>query len=217
MKRSKFLIQNLLIVFISSGALFFTACDEDENDDMNDPDNSQGEVWEPYQLEPNTAYEYDFSITDGSGAPTSSGSVRIDIGDPEVEVSGDVDNQNFSFMQNSSDNVNDNFIAAVSQSPIGMTLYQPFWFGAFAGQSLEVGNSWSYTIEGSSIEFNVTGTQTIAGWEGFIVETDYYDAESEESISWTTCVNQEVPLPLMANIKYNENEEYYIELTNYEN
>jgi hypothetical protein len=215
MKRKFFWNQSLLLLFILSGALLMVSCEDDKTDDSSDPDNLDGEVWEPYQLKANTAFDYDFTMTAADNENTS-GTARIEIGDPEVEVSGTVNGQDFNYVSNSSEDINENFMAAVSQSPIGMTLYQPIWFNAFAGQSIQVGSSWSYNFQGSSITFEVTETRTIAGIEGYVVETVFLDAESGESINWYTCINQEIALPLLVSVDYDEEESYDIELTGYE-
>jgi hypothetical protein len=115
---------------------------------------------------------------------------------------------------NSSEDINENFILAVSQTPIGMTLYQPFWLSAFSNQSIQVGSSWNYNYQGSSIAFDVTDTRTVAGINGYVIETQF--TESGESINWYTCINQEIPLPLLASIDYGEQGAYHIELTGYE-
>jgi hypothetical protein len=216
MKGTIFWNQRLWLLFAIFGAALMVSCEDDETDNTNDPDNLEGEIWEPYQLKANTAFDYDFTITADNNEPSSSGTVRIEIGDPEVEVSGNIDGQDFNYINNSTEDINTNFIGAVSQSPIGMTLYQPMWFSAFSDQSIKVGSSWSYNYQGSSITFDVTDTKTIAGIKGFVVETVFWDAALEENINWYTCINQQIPLPLLASVDYNDEETYYIELTGYE-
>lgn len=215
MKRLRFFNKSLALLFIFSGALLMASCEDDENSDTRDTDNLEGQVWEPYQLKANTSYDYDFTISEESTEP-SSGIISIDIGDPDVEVSGLVNDQEFYYTGNSGEDINENFIAALSPSPIGMTLYQPFWLNAFADQAIRVGNSWSYNYLGSSITFEVTETRTVAEIEGFVIETEFTDAESGISVNWYTCINQEIPLPLLVSVDYGEQGAYHMELTGYE-
>ncbi len=214
MKDTNFWIQRLLLLIIGFGSMMMVSCDDDDTNDSEDPDNIEEQTWEPYQLKANTAYDYDFSMTDEDNS--YSGTARIEIGDPEVEVTGNLNGQDFNHISDSSDDINQNFISAVSQSPLGMTFYQPLMLNAFNDRTFEVGNAWSYSYEGSSISFDITETITIAGIDGYVVETEFTDAESGEILFWSMVVNQEIPLPLQFNADYGENETYYMELTAYE-
>ncbi len=195
------------------GMLFFTSCEEDDETNENGDDNTNGEVWEPYQVKANTSYSYDFERKENEQV-VSTGSVQIDIGDPEVEVTGTVNDDNFNFTNNASTNVEENFAAAVLQTPIGGIVYQPHWSSAFMNQEIEVGASWSFSYDDNSVSFEVTGTDSYAGIEGFIIET-IVEEESEGTIIWETCVSPDVPLALMTNVNYGDGMEDTFELTNY--
>lgn len=209
MKNQSFSLILLALSFIF--AVSFSAC-EDEND-TNDNDDDFTE-WEPYDLKANTAYDYDFEFTEGD-EETSGGSVSIAIGDPDVEVSWNVGDQTYENTYDSEDNIEDNFIGAISQTPLAGFLYQPLWFGAFSGQEIKTGASWSYSAQDSSIEFEVTGTDTYAGEEGYVVMAVFED-ESGATATWETCVSSDVPLPLMTSVTDEDDDHYFIELTNYE-
>lgn len=199
------------MLFIFFAFVLLPACDDDDDDNNI---NGEEEIWEPYEVEANTAYEYDFQQQEDNMTITS-GSARIDIGDPEVEISGTIGDENFSASSNTSDDVTDNFISAVSMTPLGLFMYQPFLIGAFTNQDIEIGQSWNYQQNGNSISFSVTGEEEYAGYMGYVIETTYQD--DEETIVWNSAVNPDIPLPLMTQIIYPDGREYYIEITSYEN
>jgi hypothetical protein len=202
------------IAFLLASVVMISTLASCEDDNSDDTENNDPETWEPYQLKANTSYEYDFEVTD-NGATTSSGNVIINIGDPEVDISGTIDGVPFNYSNNNFDDINQNFIAAVSQSPVAVVIYQPAWMGAFSNQYLEVGNSWSYSYDNNSFLFEITGKDTYAGYEGFVMKTTFTNAE-DETVIWNSCVHHEIPLPLMSHVEYSEGEEYYMELTGYQ-
>lgn len=202
----------LILAFFAFTAL--TAC-EDENDTTDDAEENgnQEKVWEPYQVKANTSFDYKF-VQKENDDTVSSGNVVIDIGDPVVTISGEIDGQELSYTGESSSDVQENFESAMNFSPHAAMLYEPFWASAFTEQEIEIGNNWSYSAEGKSITFEVTQTDNYAGLEGKVVEIELDDG-SGDTQSWTACVNPDVPLALMTRIIDGE-EEYYLELTNYE-
>ncbi len=198
-----------LFAFIFFAIALLPACDDDNGDD----DNGEEKIWKPYEVKANTAYEYDFEQRQNNEV-ISSGSARIDIEDPEVIITGTIDNEDFSVTSNTYDDVNDNFISAISMTPLGPFLYQPILLGAFTNQNIKIGNTWSYTYEGNTISFSVTGEDEYAGYTGYVIETTYQD--EEETIVWNSVVNPDIPLPLMTHIEYDNGLEYYIEITSFE-
>lgn len=191
--------------------VMFSSCEDEEN---GNSDNDEAEVWEPYDFSPNTSFEYDFEYTDVSLNDTSSGTLLIEIGDPEVTISGTIDGEELSVTENVSSDLEDNFISAVSKTPLAPVLYQPYWTGGFTEQELSVGASWSYSYGGNSISFEVTGTDTYAGYEGYTVETIVQD--DGETITMNTCVNPELPVALMVDVEEAGGDTYWVELINYE-
>ncbi|PWD97783.1 hypothetical protein [Marinilabilia rubra] len=210
--KNKNIFKTLLLLIASTAMISTLASCEDENSD--DTETDEFETWEPYQLKANTSYEYNFEIRDNE-VVTSSGDVMIEIGEPDVEITGTMDGTPFNYTNNNFDDINQNFISAVSQSPIGIVIYQPVWMGAFTNQNLEVGSSWSYSYENNSFLFEITGTDTYGGYEGYVMQTTFTNAE-DETVIWNSCVKPEIPLPLMSHVEYPEGEEYFMELTNYQ-
>lgn len=201
----------VLIVLAIFTLVMFSSCEDEDNGGSQD---DETEVWEPFDFSPNTSFEYDYEFFDASLEETSSGTLLIELGDPEVTISGTIDGEDFNVTENNSSNLEDNFIAAVSKTPIGLVLYQPYWAGAFSGQELRVGTSWSYSYGGASMSFEVTGKDQYAGYEGFVTET-VYQAEGE-SITTTSCVHPDLPVALMVNIEDSGGDTYRVELTSYE-
>jgi len=202
---------SLLLIAVAIFALvMFSSCEDEEN---GDPENAETEVWEPFEFTPNTSFEYDYEYNDVSQEETSSGTLLIEIGDPEVTISGTIDGEDFSVTENTSSELEDNFFAAVGKTPIAGVLYQPYWSGAFSEQELEVGASWSFSYGGTSMSYEVTGTDSYAGYEGYTIEA-IYQADGE-TITITTCVNPELPVALMVNFEEGGGDTYRVELTNY--
>lgn len=118
--------------------------------------------------------------------------------------------------ESGSDDVTENFKDAIESTPAQL-LYNPTWKEAFMDQELEVGSSWSYPFGGLYYEFEVTGTDNYAGYEGYLVEMFYNDG-SGNTVTRNACINENIPLSLMTH--YSENgstyEEYYFELISYE-
>ncbi len=191
--------------------VMFSSCEDEDNGGSQ---NDETEVWEPFEFTPNTSFEYDYEYVDVSQEETTTGSLLIEVGDPEVTVSGTIDGEDFNVTENTSSNLEDNFIAAITKTPIAIVLYQPYWAGAFSQQELEVGASWSYSYGGASMSFEVTGTDTYAGYEGFTIET-VYQAEGE-TITVNTCVHPDLPVALMVNMEEAGGDTYRVELTSYE-
>src|SRR6056297_1543829 len=145
------------LTFIALAILVLVMCSSCEDENNGDSQNDETEVWEPYAFTPNTSFEYDYEYTDASLKQTSSGTFLIEVGDPEVTISGTLDDEEFSVTENTSSDVSENFISAVSKTPLAMVLYQSYWTGAFSGLELKVGASWSFSYGGSSMSYEVTG------------------------------------------------------------
>jgi len=203
---------SLLLIAVAIFALvIFSSCEDEDNGNSQ---NEETEVWEPYDFSPNTSFEYDYEFFDASLDETSSGTLLIEVGDPEVTISGTIDGEDFNVTENTSSSIEDNFMGAVSKTPIALVLYQPYWSGAFSDQELEVGASWSYSYGGSSISFEVTGTDTYAGYEGYTIETIYQS--DGETVTVSSCVNPDLPVALMVNFEEGGGDTYRVELTSYE-
>lgn len=213
MKKQRTIYQILGMAMAVFVMIFLPSCDDENAEDAITEE--EMENWEPYDLKANTSYDYDFEITE-EGNESSSGSAHIKVGDPEVEISGTFNGEEFSNSHNMSEEISENFISAISMTPLAGFMYQPMWMGAFAGQEVRVGASWTYSYGGSSINFNVTGKETYAGHEGFVIITTMQDSNTEESVEWISCITSELPLPLMTQVTHSDGEKYYMELTNYE-
>ena len=203
---------SLVIIAMAIFAMvMFSSCEDESNDD---PENDDTEVWEPFEFTPNTSFEYDYEYNDVSQEETSTGTFLIELGDPEVTISGTIDGEDFSVTENTSSDLADNFLSAVIKTPIAVVLYQPYWSGAFSGQELRVGASWSFSYGGASMSYEVTGKDTYAGYEGFTIVNIYED--DEETVTITTCVHPDLPIALMVNFEEEGGDTYRVELTNYE-
>ncbi len=211
MKYSVFTFRNVLMFITLFSFSFFVAC----SDDDLEVENGEDAVWEPYQVKSNTSFRYDYDERDNDEV-ISEGTINIIVGDPEVEITGTIDGQDLYLKENDSDDVTENFVDAIKMTPAGF-LYNPFWESAFMGQDLEVGSKWSYPFGGISYEFEVTGTAEYSGYEGYLVELIYVN-ESGKTDSWHSCINEDIPLALMTHVilDHDNPEEYYMELTNYE-
>ncbi|MCF8231728.1 MAG: hypothetical protein K9J27_06005 [Bacteroidales bacterium] len=214
MRLRSFKYLSFFIVVTVFGFAALTSCEEDDsNDSPNDNGNGTEKTWEPYKFDPNVFFAYDF-YTQENGEEQSSGTVEIQIQDPAVEVDVTIDGENYNFVSNSYDAISDNFRDAVSNTPVAI-IYQPYWESAFADEVIEEGSSWSYTFDEGSISFEVTGTDTYAGIEGYVVEYDFQN-DSGENVMWEICANLEMSLPLMSHWEDSEGEVYHIELTDYQ-
>jgi len=187
---------------------FFIAC---EDDDTDENDENQTETWEPYQVEPNTVFEYDYEKKENDTL-CATGDFRIEVGDPKVTITGTIDGQDFEVIRDDSDDPVENFENALTSHPYTSVLYYNVWPSEFDPEEVEVGDSWSYSYGGESLSFNVTGKDTYAGHEGYVVKMEYEDESKTKS--WEACVNKNIPLALMTRI-IDDKEEWYFELTNY--
>jgi hypothetical protein len=60
----------------------------------------------------------------------------------------------------------------------------------------------------------VTGTDTYAGYEGYILETIYQS--DGETVTVTSCVNPDLPVALMVRMEEEGGDRYHVELISYE-
>jgi|AntRauTorckE6833_2_1112554.scaffolds.fasta_scaffold10277_2 hypothetical protein len=207
------------LIFVSLAlTVSFTGCDDD-SDNGEGPDDGNGngnQQWEPYKFHPNTTYEYDYTITD-NGETTNSGRVQVEIGDPKVTVSWNMDGSIYDTEVNQSDNILENYIQAVASTPLAGVLYQGQWSVIFTNNELETGNSWSYESDEGTMLFEVTGKDSYAGIEGFVLEMFWQDGE-EGNVTWESCITPDLPLPLMSYIHDIESDNaFHVELTDYQN
>lgn len=214
MKLSIFTYRNvfMLITIFSLSLLFACGDDEEEPEKI---DNGEEEVWKPYQVKANTSFQYNYEKKEG-GELVSQGTININVGDPEVKITGTIDGNPLNLEESGSDDVTENFKDAIEATPAQL-LYNPTWEEAFMDQELEVGSSWSYPFGGLYYEFKVTETKNYAGYEGYVVEMTY-ENESGNIDRWEACINKNLPLSLMTRFIDDKNvpEEYYLELISYE-
>jgi len=194
-----------------------TSCEksDDSNNDNPDDDNTTEEnYWEPYKFSANTLYEYDYTFSE-EGEMVYEGDVTIEVQDPQVTISGTMNGQEYEAVVNESDDIRDNFIAAVSSTPASAVLYQSYFVSGFPEDGLETGQTWEYNVSGVNMYYEVTGEASYAGYEGHVVEMEWTDGS--ESLLYTTCINSDMAMPLMSYI-YDEADqiEYRLELTNYQ-
>jgi len=200
---------SIILIMAIFALSFFLAC---EDDDTSDNDEETTETWEPYQVKSNTAFEYDYEKYENDTL-SASGDFRIEVGDPKVTITGTIDDHDYEVIQDDSDDPVENFENALRSYPFTGALYHDVWPSDFDPEEVEVGDSWSYGYGGESLSFNVTGKDTYAGYEGYVVKMEYKDESFTQS--WEACVNKNVPLALMSRIIDNEIR-WYFELTYYE-
>ena len=200
----------LLIIYALFAFVSLPACEDDKNETN---DNNNSETWEPYDLKAGTSYNYEFEFLENNEV-SSEGTVNIQVGNPEVTITSTIDGSEMEQMYNNSDEISQNFITGISQTPLGGFLYQPLWTGAFSDQELETGASWSFSSNEGSIYFEVTGTNSFAGIQGHVIEAEFTDG-SETTAMWETCITYDLPLPLMTWVSDENGDEYLIELTSY--
>ncbi|MFW5754300.1 MAG: hypothetical protein ACOCV9_05805 [Marinilabiliaceae bacterium] len=211
MKYSKNKYSVLMIAWALIVSVSFSAC-EDENDETTEDDNN-AETWESYDLKAGTSYDYEFEFTEDNEV-TSEGTVTIEVEDPEVTITTTIDGDETEQTYDSSDEISQNFISGIEESPVDEFLYQPMWTGAFSDQELETGANWSFSADDGSIYFEVTGTDSYADIEGYVIEAEFTDG-SETTAMWETCITHDLPLPLMTWVSDEEGDHYLIELTSY--
>ncbi|MCF8307920.1 MAG: hypothetical protein K9I68_02810 [Bacteroidales bacterium] len=215
LRNFKYLSFFIALTFFGFTAL--TSCEEDSSNDPNGNNNGTEKTWEPYKFDPNVSFTYEF-YTMENGEEQSSGTIEIMIQDPAVEVNATIDGEFYSFSSDSHDAISENFQEAVNNTPAGIVIYQPYWENAFADQVIEEGASWSYNFEDGSVSFEVTGTDTYAGIEGYVVEYDIQN-DSGENAMWELCANLGMSLPLMSHVESSDDsnsETFHLELTDYQ-
>jgi len=201
----------LLIAWAVFTFILLPAC-EDDNDESDD-NNGNPEAWEPYDLKAGTSYDYEFEFLEDNEV-SSEGTVNIEVGNPEVTITTTIDDNEMEQVYDSSDEISQNFITGIGQTPLAGFLYQPLWTGAFSGQELKTGANWSFSSNEGSIYFEVTGKDSYAGIEGYVIEAEFTDG-SETTATWKTCISYDLPLPLMTWVSDEIGDEYLIELTSY--
>lgn len=217
-QKMRFLWVTIALAIFSIATL--TSCEkkDSEKDKQADDDNGNGNgngtenVWEPYKFSTNTYYSYDYEYTE-NGEVTSSGIVEIKIYDPKVEIIATIDGEEIVSEANIYDDIFENFTMAIITTPLYGILYTSYWAAAFSDRDLEVGASWSYSYQNSSFSYAITGKETYAGYEGYVIESTWQD--EGETITWHSCICIDVPLPLMAEIEYDNSSVQYMELTEF--
>ncbi|MCF8359275.1 MAG: hypothetical protein K9H26_10980 [Prolixibacteraceae bacterium] len=214
MKYSVLTYRNILMLMTLLSLSLFVACKPDD-DGPDNTGNDEEAVWEPFQVKANTSYQYDYEKSENDEL-VSQGTINIIVGDPEVVITGTIDGNPLNFEESGSDDVTENFKDAIEATPAQL-LYNPTWEEAFMDHELEVGYSWSYPFGGLYYDFEVKGTADYLGFEGYLVEMIYVD-QSGKTDSWNSCINQNIPLALMTRVVYDLDnpEEYYMEITSYE-
>ncbi|MDA3816912.1 MAG: hypothetical protein PF486_06005 [Prolixibacteraceae bacterium] len=210
MNYSIFTYRNVLMLITLFSLSFFVACNDDEEPEKKD--NGEEKVWEPYQVKANTSFQYKYEKKENDEL-VSEGTFNINVGDPEVKISGTIDGNPLNLEESGSDDVTENFKDAIAATP-ALLLYNPIWEEGFMDQELEVGYSWSYPFGGLYYEFEVTGTDSYAGYEGYLIEIIYDDGSGNTERRYA-CINENLPLSLMTRFIDNP-EEYYLELISYE-
>lgn len=138
-----------------------------DTDAPDDPGSGAG-VWEPYEFSEGEFYEYEVHEA-GERLGTFSWEVlSASGGTVTVRSAGEIEGESF---ETTASGTPETVYTGLLGSPAGgyviLGLYAPF-VGAFRGESLAVGEGWSYSDGANSVSYRVERTDRIAGRDVFV-------------------------------------------------
>jgi len=165
-------------------------------------DGPGGGRWEPFAFEPGQYFKYEVQAT---GDEPASGWFSLNVADAgggrmELHFEGELSGE-FSLTATITTGDVSGVVMPLMMSHAGWALLPLFmnpWELWFAGQALDVGTRWSFTAEGETMTFAVTGTETYAGVTGYVCEWTVTGSGGEHTLK--VCVNPEFPLILYGKI-----------------
>lgn len=126
--------------------------------------------WMPYDFRAGEFYEYEF-VEAGQQVGTLTWEVLSRSADGEsvsVRTAGTFEGQTFeTTLTGAPDMVHMNMLGTPAGAYMLVTLYSPF-VGAFDGETLSVGQGWSYTDTEGTVSYAVERTDRIAGRDVFV-------------------------------------------------
>jgi len=156
---------------------------------------SFAEMWEPYQFEPKNQ-EYEYEITNFEGM-TPEGEPEAQVSYYLLKITEKADGQLEVSVQTTwmagQDELGSEILGgwwAAGAFGLTMAFINPMYAAFFGGLDLSVGNKMSFFGAGV---VQVTGTETVAGREGFVCELLDQDGGS---VQGRYVVDPSVPLPL---------------------
>jgi len=167
------------------------------------PPGGQGETarWALYRFRPGQFYRYEVKVVNSGGATTGWFSLGVsDAGGGQLTLAyqGSFAGRDFSASATvSSQAPVDGLIAQMNPmaSICVLPMFLTPWPLFFADAEWATGASWSYTHEGDTLTFRVTGQESYAGVSGYVGE---WDMNGQTVASF--CVSPEVPLVLHSRI-----------------
>lgn len=158
---------------------------------------SLAEMWEPYQFEPKDQ-EYEYEITNYEGT-TPEGEPEAQVSYYLLKITEKNDNQLEVSVQTTwmagQEELGSEILGgwwAAGAFGLTMAFINPMYAAFFGGLDLHVGNKMSFFGAGV---VQVTGTETVAGREGFVCELLNEDGGA---VQGRYVVDPSVPLPLRA-------------------
>lgn len=126
--------------------------------------------WDPYEFQAGEFYRFEL-FEAGSRVGEVSWEVLSRSADGQsvtVEVSGTVDGESFS---TTTTGTPETLYTSLLMNPAGsmvfVALYSPF-VGAFQGETLAVGEGWSFSDGGTTVSYRIERTDSIAGRDVFV-------------------------------------------------
>jgi len=164
---------------------------------------SFADMWEPYQFEPKDQ-EYEYEITNYEGVVTEEEMAEAQVSHYLLMIDMLEDGQMEISVQTtwmaSQDELGSEILGgwwAAGAFGLTMAFINPMYAAFFGGLDLQVGNKMSFFGAGV---VQVTGTETVAGREGFVCELLNQDGGN---IQGRYVVDPSIPLPLKTEM-YNE-------------
>ncbi|KXA88701.1 hypothetical protein AKJ62_04640 [candidate division MSBL1 archaeon SCGC-AAA259D14] len=180
----------------------------------NEENKEETEAWSAYEYEEGEFYEY--SITDYTQEPNVKGTISWSI----ESVDGDQVEVHIKYEQTEPQSlvVYEGTVTGSKDSvgintPAGAFVGMAYtWSNEFSEEGFAVGSSWSVTVEGTTYTAEVTGKETYAGQESYVVEITV-----DGTTVYKSAVSIDLALPTYIAI-YNEDTgdiEFEIELQEY--
>jgi len=165
------------------------------------PADNEPQEWTPFTLKPGQYFKYKTSSTISGNTETGTYTLELsDAGDGRINVAweGNLGDSSFSstVTVNQGEEAVGQMFAGMMMSPaaapVAMTILAPWWNAFFAGRNWTVGNNWSFSADGHSASFEITGRRTYAGVQGYVGR---WTEDGELRVEM--CVSPDVPLALM--------------------
>lgn len=138
-------------------------------------------IWDPYDFREGEFYAYEIQ-EDGEFLGTFTWEVlSVDEDSVTVAVTGDVDGQSFEVTTTGApETAYNSLLTNPAGSYVFVALYGPY-VGAFRGETLAVGQGWSYSSGSDSLSYRIERTDSIAGRDVFVTVVRENDVPQYET------------------------------------